>query len=217
MSVDLAVQVAEDYDLAALSSRLSLAVGREVGIISLRDPGVPMIEELLRDAIVVHEGEYGAGATWRSRAWLDREIDLPWYERMLAAKLADLATRVGRIRLHNKPSAEELAGDVDAGELVAFNLMLAVQLCSDIARHIISDEKLPAVRSLSEAFTRLAEHRILTAETARGIGKADGFRNVVAHGYVSVDPSIVHRAARDGVADLERFAQEIARWSSAQA
>jgi predicted nucleotidyltransferase len=89
--VDLAVQVPEDYDLAALSSRLSLALGREVEVISLRDPGVPMIEELLRDAVVVHEGEYGAAAQWRSHAWLDREIDLPWYERMRDAWLKHVA------------------------------------------------------------------------------------------------------------------------------
>jgi uncharacterized protein YutE (UPF0331/DUF86 family) len=133
---------------------------------------------------------------------------------LLAAKLADLATRIERIRRHNKPSALELAADVDAFELVAFNLMLAVQLCSDMASHIISDDKLPSVRSLSEAFTRLAEHQVLSTETARGMSKAAGFRNVVAHGYVSVDPSIVHRAASDGIADLERFAQEIAAWSN---
>jgi uncharacterized protein YutE (UPF0331/DUF86 family) len=133
-----------------------------------------------------------------------------------AAKLADLAGRVERIRRHTKSSAAELASDQDAFELVSFNLMLAVQLCCDIASHIIADDQLPAVRSLGEAFTRLAEHRILTAETAQGMSRAAGFRNVVAHGYVSIDPAIVHRAATDGVVDLERFAQEIAAWCNAQ-
>lgn len=135
---------------------------------------------------------------------------------LLAAKLADIASRVARIRSHSKASAQDLAADVDAFELVSFNLMLAVQLCSDVVSHIISDEGLPAVRSLGEAFTRLAEHHILTTDTARGMSKAAGFRNVVAHGYVNIDPSIVHRAASDGVADLERFAREVAAWSIAQ-
>jgi predicted nucleotidyltransferase len=89
--VDLAVRVADDAELPALASRLSAAVGREVDLISLRDPGVPMLEELLRDAIVVHEGEYGAAARWRSHAWLDRELDLPWYHRMRDAWLKQLA------------------------------------------------------------------------------------------------------------------------------
>lgn len=90
---DLAVQVPDDYDLAALASRLSRAVGREVDLISLRDPGVPMIEELLRDAIVVRERDYGAFATWRSHALLDREIDLPWYTCMRHAWLKRVAER----------------------------------------------------------------------------------------------------------------------------
>ena len=89
--VDLAVRVEDDAQLPALAARLSAALGRDVDLISLRDPGVPMVEELLRDGIVVHEGEYGAAARWRSHAWLDREIDLPWYQRMRDAWLTRLA------------------------------------------------------------------------------------------------------------------------------
>lgn len=89
--IDVAVQIPDDSELPALAARLSAALGREVDLISLRDPGVPMTEELLRDAIVVHEGEYGAAARWRSHAWLDRELDLPWYQRMRDAWLKRLA------------------------------------------------------------------------------------------------------------------------------
>jgi uncharacterized protein YutE (UPF0331/DUF86 family) len=136
---------------------------------------------------------------------------------VVAAKLADLAGRVARIRRHTKASAAELAADQDAFELVSFNLMLAVQVCSDIASHIIADDRLPAVRSLGEAFARLAEHGMLSSQTAQGLSRAAGFRNVVAHGYVSIDPAIVHRAASDGIGDLDRFAQEIAAWCNTQA
>jgi predicted nucleotidyltransferase len=91
--VDVAVQVSDDLDLPALAARLSTAVGLQVDLISLRDPGVPMIEELLRDAAVIHERDYGVFATWRSHAWLDRELDLPWYTRMRDAWLARVAER----------------------------------------------------------------------------------------------------------------------------
>ncbi|MGH7296294.1 MAG: type VII toxin-antitoxin system HepT family RNase toxin, partial [Polyangiaceae bacterium] len=62
---------------------------------------------------------------------------------LLASKLADLSDRVGRVRSHGRPTVAELAADRDALDLVAFNLMLAVQTCADIASHLIADERWP--------------------------------------------------------------------------
>jgi hypothetical protein len=131
------VQVADDTALPE-AGRLSSVLGREVEVVSLRDPAVPLLQELVRDAIVVREGEPHAAARWRANALLDLQLDPPWYDRMRDAWLR-----------------------------------------------------------------RVAE---------RGL-----FRNVVAHGYVTIDPAIVYRAASEGVGDLERFAREIAVWSGAQA
>ena len=135
---------------------------------------------------------------------------------VIAAKLADLALRVGRARKHCKASSVELAADVDALDLVAFNLMLAVQICADIASHIIADAGWPGARTLAEAFARLHEHGVLTRETSAALGRAAGLRNVVAHGYAAVDVGLVHAAATQGVVDLDAFAREVAAWLSQQ-
>ena len=91
--VDLAVDVDPRVDLAELSSSLSLAVGRELDVVRLSDAGVPLLEELLRDGIVVHEGVPYAAARWRSRVLSDLEIDRPWYARMRDAWLRRVAAR----------------------------------------------------------------------------------------------------------------------------
>ena len=87
---DVAV-LGKDLDLLSLASDLSDAARVEVDVVSLDDPGYPMLNAILRDSVVLHEGESGAAPTWRSRAWLLAELDRPWFERMRDAFLKRLA------------------------------------------------------------------------------------------------------------------------------
>lgn len=87
---DIAV-LGKELDLLELAADLSAASRLEVDVVSLEDPGYPLLNALLRDSIVLHEGERGAAATWRSHALLDAELDRPGYERMRDAYLKKLA------------------------------------------------------------------------------------------------------------------------------
>jgi len=135
---------------------------------------------------------------------------------LLSSKLAELAFRVDRLRSLGAVSAEELAANRDAFDLASFNLMLAVQICADIAAHLIADERWPAAKNLAEAFTRLEEQSVLAPSVAQALRKATGLRNVVAHGYARVDPAAIHSAATSGLADLEAFSREVASWAALQ-
>jgi len=57
--VDVAL-LAPSADLLEIGARLSQASGLEVDVISLADPGVPLLDELLRDAVVLYEARPGA-------------------------------------------------------------------------------------------------------------------------------------------------------------
>jgi uncharacterized protein YutE (UPF0331/DUF86 family) len=107
---------------------------------------------------------------------------------------------------------DELRANRDALDLVSFNLMLAVQSCSDIASHIIADEGWPAAQNLAGGFNRLRDEGVIAARTAESLCRAVGLRNVVAHGYAGGNPAMVHAAARGGVADLDAFAREVMQW-----
>lgn len=131
---------------------------------------------------------------------------------VVTAKLAELEDRLGRVRANVRATASELASDRDASDLVAFNLMLAVQTCLDVASHVIADERWAPAATLAESFHRLAERGVITAETDAALGRAASFRNVVAHGYGRVVSEILFTAATDGLLDLERFAREVAAW-----
>src|SRR5687767_6345680 len=105
----------------------------------------------------------GACATHSSRDWPrapPRGGDQMVNESLVAAKLVELTDRLERAGSRCPATAAQLAADRDALDLVAFNLMLAVQTCADIAAHVITDEGWPAAETLAAAFNRLVEHGV---------------------------------------------------------
>jgi hypothetical protein len=83
--------LAPNADTLEIGAELTRATGEMADVVSLDDPGVPMLDELLRDGIVVFEARPGAYASWRSHTRADLEIDRPWYERMRDAWLGRVA------------------------------------------------------------------------------------------------------------------------------
>ena len=71
---------------------------------SLDDVTIPLLGELVRDAIVVHEGRPHAHARWRSHALSALETDGPWYRRM---RDAFLAHRVRRVQASTEADLQE--------------------------------------------------------------------------------------------------------------
>jgi uncharacterized protein YutE (UPF0331/DUF86 family) len=116
---------------------------------------------------------------------------------LLTAKVLEFQDRTLRIRSKCPATVDELRTNRDALDLVSFNLMLAVQSCSDIPA-IIADEGWPAAQNLASGFNRPRDEGVITARAAETLCRAIGLRNVVAHGYAGVNPDIVHLAARTG-------------------
>jgi uncharacterized protein YutE (UPF0331/DUF86 family) len=139
---------------------------------------------------------------------IDREI--------VGAKLAELDKRVRRVEVVRKPDPAQYDLDEAAAELTAFNLLLAVQCASDLTAHLIADREWPPASTVGEQFERLSEHGVIPASLATELRKAVGFRNLVAHGYATLRPELLHRAATSGLSDLVAFSQYLASWLAQQ-
>jgi uncharacterized protein len=90
---DVDVAVDGTVDSLALAADLAAAAHADIDVVDLREAGYPLLRALLRDGVVLHEGEPHAAARFRTRAILETETDRPWFERMRDAYLARLATR----------------------------------------------------------------------------------------------------------------------------
>ncbi|MEO8177332.1 MAG: HepT-like ribonuclease domain-containing protein [Deltaproteobacteria bacterium] len=65
---------------------------------------------------------------------------------------------------------------------------------------------------LADRVGQVRRHRKPSLESLR---QGAGLRNWIAHGYAGVDLAPVHRAATDGLNDLDAFARALAQWANA--
>lgn len=100
---------------------------------------------------------------------------------------------------------EEFKTDEDSQDVVLFNLMQAIHGCVDLAAHIVSDEGYGMAGSMQEFFELLSQQQLISADLAGNMGKAVGFRNLIAHEYARIDLERVYSVASDGIRDLEQF------------
>jgi predicted nucleotidyltransferase len=91
--IDIAIDIHGSADRLRIAAQLSAALGVEIDLVLLGDAGVPLLDEIVRDGVVVYEATPHAAARWRTRALIDLETDRPWYGRMRDAWLARVAAQ----------------------------------------------------------------------------------------------------------------------------
>ncbi|MCP5328538.1 MAG: DUF86 domain-containing protein [Steroidobacteraceae bacterium] len=129
---------------------------------------------------------------------------------IVAEKIEALRRCVRRIEDRRATTAAELRQDVDRQDILSLNLTRAVQLCVDIAAHVLSGTERQAPQTMGEAFALLAEDGRISAELARRLRAAVGFRNIAVHAYSAIDWDIVHAISYAGMDDFRQFASAMA-------
>ncbi|MDP1649410.1 MAG: DUF86 domain-containing protein [Rubrivivax sp.] len=125
-------------------------------------------------------------------------------------KLEALRHCLQRLRDRRPADAAALAADADLQDVLVLNLSRAVQLCVDIAAHLLADTQLPVPRTMGETFTHLAAAGLVSADLARRLRRAVGFRNIAVHNYEVIDWAIVHALTGEPLADFEHLAAAVA-------
>ena len=137
---------------------------------------------------------------------MDREV--------IEQKLESVRRCLQRIKEKCPPSADILARDLDAQDILALNLSRAVQLCVDIGAHIVAGKNVPPPATMGQTFDVLAELGIISEELALRMKNAVGFRNIAVHNYEAINWQIVHSIASRHVGDFTDFARSVLReWS----
>lgn len=90
---DLDLAVLGEAEPLGLAADLSSSIGREVDVVAIETASIPLLSAIVRDGIIVFEGEPGAGARFLAGAWATLAVDLPWYERMQRTWLERVAKR----------------------------------------------------------------------------------------------------------------------------
>lgn len=126
---------------------------------------------------------------------------------LIAKKLALIETCVRELRTMARP--ETLAEDIREQRFVERTLQIAIQAALDAASHIVADERLGEPSTYRQLFELLEKADYISLELSTELEKMAGFRNVLVHGYDSVDLAIVKDIVENRLDDLEQFAKLI--------
>ncbi len=128
---------------------------------------------------------------------------------IIERKLDSLWRCLERVRSRTPANASDLLNDLDLQDVLVLNLSRAVQICVDVAVHILSERKQPPPETMGKAFELLAQEGLLDTELAQRLKKSVGFRNLAVHNYEAIDWAIVHAIATRHLVDFEAFAKAV--------
>lgn len=126
---------------------------------------------------------------------------------LIAKKLAAIETHVRELR--ELANLDRIRDDLREQRFVEHTLQLAVGAALDTASHIVSDDRLGEPRTNRELFDLLARARWIPPELAEALRAIVGFRNILVHGYDTVDLGIVETIVREHLDDLLAFVSSI--------
>ena len=131
---------------------------------------------------------------------------------VLAQKLESLRRCVIRIESKRLASVEALENDPDAQDILVLNISRAVQICVDIASHIISGSPEPMPNTMGETFISLVKLGIIEDDLADRLKRSVGFRNIAVHNYEKVSWAVVHAISTEHLDDFKLSAAAVSHF-----
>ena len=130
---------------------------------------------------------------------------------LVLRKLTVLAAYRDQVAEFSGITVEEYRRDWKTQRIVERTLQMMIELCTDIAGHMIADRRLRTPETYADNFRVLGENGLLDPELVEVMEKMTKFRNVVVHQYQAVDAAIVVLVLREHLDDFLRFSDEVVR------
>ena len=128
---------------------------------------------------------------------------------LILRKLAELEECLGQVKEYANITVKQYSGDWKAQRIIERTLQMMIEICADIAGHIISDKGYRVPTTYADAFRVLSENGILNKELFETMEKMAKFRNIIVHHYDKVDTEIVIGILRKDLDDFSAFKNAI--------
>jgi uncharacterized protein YutE (UPF0331/DUF86 family) len=136
---------------------------------------------------------------------------------LVLKKLAALTEYRQQLAEYSSLTVAEYQSDWKVQRIVERTLQMMIELCADIAGHLIADQQLRTPETYADTFRVLGENGVLSAEQTTTMEKMAKFRNIVVHQYETVDAEIVVLVLREHLDDFDRFGQAMVKQLLAKA
>ena len=110
---------------------------------------------------------------------------------LIGRKLAQVDSYLGQMREFSKISFTAYKNDWKTQRIVERTLQILIEVCVDIANHIISDQGMRLPTGYADTFEVLKEAKVISKRLGETMETMAKFRNVVVHQYEKIDPDIV--------------------------
>jgi uncharacterized protein YutE (UPF0331/DUF86 family) len=125
----------------------------------------------------------------------------------LLERLRDTEHELLRLR---ELGVESVRSDTDRLNSVKYLFVLAAEVSIDIGQHILAGEGLRIPETFPGVFVELASAGWIEDELATSLGALARFRNLLVHGYATVDDDrVLEILHADSLADLSSFREQV--------
>jgi uncharacterized protein YutE (UPF0331/DUF86 family) len=133
-------------------------------------------------------------------------------EEALAERLALLRSTVLRLQA---AAGRTLDDDWDQWALER-GLQLAAQALFDVGNHVLAGSFAWRPKDYAEVVPELARRGVISSNLEQRLRGLAGFRNLLVHEYVAVDPARVRELLRTRLGDFTEFADAVEAWLQAR-
>ena len=128
---------------------------------------------------------------------------------LILRKLAELEEYLGQIKEYASITVNRYSKDWKAQRVVERTLQMMIEICADIAGHIISDKGYRVPATYADTFRVLYENGILNKDLFETMEKMAKFRNIIVHHYDKVDTEIVIGILKKDLKDVSAYKDAI--------
>jgi len=125
------------------------------------------------------------------------------------AKLEEVIARLGEVAAVTR---DDFTRDFRRQWLAERGLELAAQAVLDIGNHILAGEFGESATEYEGILRGLAARGVVSPALGKRLQGLGGFRNVLVHGYLGIDPEKVYAALQRSAPDFTDFEAEILAW-----
>lgn len=130
----------------------------------------------------------------------------------IQARLLKLEEVVSHLEVLGRLTAEEIRGDFRNAWSVERGLQLGAEVLFDLGNHLLSAHFGASAEDYEDILVQLERHGVLGTDLARRLQGLGGFRNILVHAYLRLDPQQVEENLRKAPAVFSDFAAAIRRW-----
>jgi uncharacterized protein YutE (UPF0331/DUF86 family) len=110
---------------------------------------------------------------------------------LILKKLSEIEEHLQELEEFKDISIDDYRKDWKIQRILERTLQILIEICIDVANHIISDEKWRVPSSYSETFKILYENRVIDDELFKNLEKMAKFRNIIVHNYDKISPEVM--------------------------